>query len=87
MAGGLYLPEVDKLHLYLDKFGNMTFMEFASEEEMFDYARKDGYGWDADKPAICFAFQWHEDDSSNSYELEMYFRDQFDARYRGIYSP
>ena len=40
----------------------MEFKEFESEEEMFAYVRQEGYGWDEDKPAICYAFQWHEDD-------------------------
>ena len=74
-AGGLYLPEVDKIHVYIEKFGNFTLREFETEEEMFNYVRQKGYGHDPDKPAICYAFQWHEDPDNKSYELELYFRD------------
>ena len=38
-AGGLYLPEVDKIHVYIEKFGNFTLREFETEEEMFNYVR------------------------------------------------
>ena len=55
--------------------GKFKFKEFETEADLVDYVEQDGYGWDSDKPAICLAFQVHENDAKNKYELELYFRD------------
>ena len=56
LAGGLYIPEIYDAHLYLEKFGQMFLVEFESEAQMFAYVQQEGYGWDEDKPAICYGF-------------------------------
>lgn len=49
---------------------------------MFDYVRAPGYGWDEDKPAVCFAFEVHENEAKNKYELELYYRTAWPNMYR-----
>ena len=39
LAGGLYIPEINDVHIYLEKFGQMELVEFDSEESMFNYVR------------------------------------------------
>jgi hypothetical protein len=34
----------------------MFLVEFESEAQMFAYVQQEGYGWDEDKPAICYGF-------------------------------
>ena len=36
--------------------GKFTYQEFESVEALFQYAQQEGYGWDPEIPAICFAF-------------------------------
>ena len=79
MAGG---PAPNPHPIDPEKLGDFKFREFDSEEDMFAYVEQRGYGWDDDKPAICFAFQVHENDAKNRYDLELYFHDQWPSWYQ-----
>ena len=43
--------------------------------------RQDGYGWDPEIPAVCFAFQVTENEEKNKFELEMFFREAWPIMY------
>ena len=49
----------------VDNMGELIFKEFDTESDLFAYVKQDGYGWDNDKPAVCFAFQVHENEAKN----------------------
>lgn len=83
--GGLTFPEFQRLDLYIEQFGEFEFVEFESQEQLFAYVSSEGYGWDEDKPGICYAFEWHEDPDNKDYELEVYFPAVYDARIIGAY--
>ena len=38
------------------KMGRFIYKEFESIETLFEYTRSEGYGWDPEIPAVCFAF-------------------------------
>ena len=70
--------------IVLENLGDFVYHEFETQEDMFNYVQQDGYGWDEDKPAICFAFQVHENEDKNKYEIELFFRDQWPKMYNTI---
>lgn len=61
--------------------GRFTYKDFESVDEMFAYVQSEGYGWDPDIPAICFAFQIQENEAKNRYELEWFYRDSWPTMY------
>jgi hypothetical protein len=56
---------------------------FASQADFDAYMSATGYGFDADKPGMCFAFEIHEN-SESDYELELMFNDLFPRSIRSI---
>ena len=68
----------------LDRIGFFRFQAFESKEAIDEYVSQKGYGWDADKPGLCFAFGITENDSKNKYELELFFNDQWPVMQAGI---
>ena len=52
--------------------------EFESQQALFDYVQQDGYGWDEDKPGLCYAFTWQQDDAKKKYEMEVFFGSSYD---------
>ena len=48
VAGGSPEPTAE---LSAEMLGRFTYKEFESQDELFDYVRAPGYGWDEDKPA------------------------------------
>lgn len=59
----------------LDRIGNFEFKAFSSKEAIDEYVSQQGYGWDEDKPGLCFAMSISENDMKNKYELELFFND------------
>ena len=59
----------------MDTIGRFTFQAFESKEEIDEYISQPGYGWDEDKPGLCFALGVTENDRKNKYELELFFND------------
>ena len=68
----------------LDRIGNFEFKAFSSKEAIDDYVSQPGYGWDEDKPGLCFAMSISENDKKNKYELELFFNDQWPEMQAGI---
>ena len=79
LAGGAPEPTAE---LSAELLGRFTYKEFESQDELFDYVRAPGYGWDEDKPAVCFAYEVHENEAKNKYELELYYRTAWPNMYR-----
>jgi len=79
MAGGISKPDTGMKEL--SEWGDFTFKEFASKEEIDAYVGQASYGSD-EVPALCFAFQILEDDSKKKYELEVFFNDKWPNKYR-----
>ena len=74
----------DPNEIIMENLGSFQFKEFASQEELFAYVAQDGYGWSPEIPAVCFAFEVHENAAKNKYELEVYFRDSWPKMYETI---
>jgi hypothetical protein len=55
-------------------FGNFRVQAFASQADFDSYIKAEGYGFDSDKPGVCFGFEIHEN-SESDYELELMFND------------
>ena len=64
-----------------EKMGRFVYREFESIEELFEYTTREGYGWDPEIPSVCFAFQVHENEAKNKYEIEWLYRDQWPVMY------
>lgn len=60
---------------FMDRIGFFRFQAFESKEEIDAYVSAPGYGWDTDKPGLCFAIGVTENDDKNKYELELFFND------------
>ena len=41
---------------FMKSLGEFTFQAFQSKEEIDEYVQRPGYGWDEDKPGLCFVF-------------------------------
>lgn len=59
----------------LDRIGIFEFKAFDSKEAIDEYVSQPGYGWDEDKPGLCFALGVNENERKNKYELELFFND------------
>lgn len=68
----------------LDRIGVFEFRAFASKEAIDEYVSQPGYGWDADKPGLCFALGVTANERKNKYELELFFNDQWPEIQAGI---
>ena len=69
---------------FMDRIGMFEFKAFKNQKEIDEYVAQPGYGWDEDKPGLCFAFGVTENENKNKYELEMFFNDQWPEYLAGI---
>lgn len=77
----------------VEQFGNFTFVEFDSKENLEAYLSADDYP-SPNKPGMCFGFQITENDKKNKYELEVFANDKWpqerrlqpDATYDNIHN-
>lgn len=62
--------------------GKFDLREFESKEDLFEYVKQPGYGWDPEIPAVCFALEVHANKKENKFELELYQRTAWPTIYR-----
>lgn len=65
------------------QFGKFYLQAFSSQEELDEYLVHEQYGWEDDRPGICFGFQVHEH-ADNDYEVELMFNDLWPSRIRSL---
>jgi hypothetical protein len=66
-----------------DRFGDYRFITFNSSNELQQYVKDKDYGFSERKPGVCFGFQINNR-SLGSYELELFFNDQYPESTRGV---
>jgi hypothetical protein len=57
--------------------GNFTLVPFDTQEELDEYIAHPEMGFNAERPAVCYAFKIHEDEKKQKYELELFFNDMW----------
>jgi hypothetical protein len=67
-----------------EHLGNFSFVAFDNQTQLDEYISHREYGWNAERPGICFGFQIRENEAKNKYELDLHFNDQFLPFYQGI---
>ena len=69
------IPEIDEMLQRIKYFGQFTFKEFDTKEDLEAYIADERIGSTPEWGGLCFGFMIHENDNKNKYELELFYND------------